>query len=187
MNNRGREFRRWERLQDEVQHLRALAGELKESLESELSLRFRERLEEEVKRSERYNHFFSLLAFRTDGDETVDLYERVQSRLRRSDVVTVVRVDGVTEEGEARLLQEAAAGDEAGDCRSVLILLTETGWQGATTAAQRLKQDLLNFKDAKAGVAVYPEDSADPEDLLQTAISRAEGENGNSRNTGGSI
>jgi len=171
MGSCGREARRWESLREDVEHLSALAGKLKQDMKRESILRFRERLEEEAKRSERCNHFFSLLAFRTDRKNALGLYERMQTKLRRSDVVTIAKLNHLKDESWPS--HGTGPGESAATGMGVLILLTETDQQGATVAAHRLQQELLNFEHAVPGVAVYPEDSPDPDCLLQTALARA--------------
>ena len=164
---RGSEAEREKRLQEEVRRLGSKVRSLEQKLRRDLTEQFMERLEEEVRRSERYEHLLGLLVLSSERTDPQDVYRRVRPRLRRTDFGEIIRVGGAL-----RSVRGARAGIAAG-AEQVVAVLPETNRAGAETAADRLKRYLPNMGDVKLGLAVYPDDSTDPQELLRLAAGAA--------------
>lgn len=126
-------------------------------------------LEDERARSERYNHYFSVVLLRAGRMETADLLNNVQSHVRGSDMVGMVLPGGEYVRERARGGPLRLPVDWSGLYGAVGILFPETDREGAKVALKRITSLLSSDEDVRVGYAVYPEDSTDSAELLSLA------------------
>ncbi|KPK65969.1 MAG: hypothetical protein AMK73_01400 [Planctomycetes bacterium SM23_32] len=119
---------------------------------------FRARLAEEARRSERYNRDFSVAFISCQETEARQIFNSLRPFLRCTDVVEVIRgLVGAASEG---LRQER---------ERVAFIMPETGRAESQAVMERLKADLSDLPDLRLGLAVFPEDAQNPQDLLALA------------------
>ena len=130
-------------------------------------------VEDERIRSERYNHYFSVVLLRADRDMTVELFSKVQAHLRASDIVVMVLSDGRYIRGLEEEEQLRAAMGERDVPEAVGMVFPETDREGVKISLARLTELITSWGEAivRVGYAVYPEDSTDALDLLSIASS----------------
>jgi hypothetical protein len=122
---------------------------------------FAERVKHEQARSQRYKHFFAVLAFRCAASADVALVmSQLKCQLRLADVVGVVS-DLSYEPNE---LRKMSSRDDS-DFR-VGVLLPETDGEGARAALGRALACLYG-RVVGSAMAVYPDDSTDWAELLR--------------------
>jgi hypothetical protein len=125
----------------------------------------------EKNRSERYNHYFSVVLLSSLKLSAWKLLERAARSLRSTDMYTVL-----DSRGGCRFFSlsgppaeaDASAAPTPGS-PSVGIVLPETDREGARAALKRLEGMVTEDEAVRMGVAVYPEDSTDVGELLATA------------------
>jgi hypothetical protein len=135
--------------------------------------RFLQRLQREIQRSLRYNHFCTIAVFASYRTSAHRIYRRVRSLLRETDFVAVVDVDN--DEGAHMLRSRGGAMPQAANglpSRRVVAILPETNREGAGCALARLRGALLGAGDVMWGSAVYPDDATTPKALLNLAEPR---------------
>ena len=149
---------------------RSLLEEIKR-MSSSTAPTFSDVLMREKQRAQRYNHYFSVVLLTPDEVDALDLLKRTTRLLRGSDVVGLVDAQGRYHRA-AELGQgiHSAPRDAPGErWPSVGVVLPETDRQGAQRAVLRLESVLLDAARVKIGLAVYPEDGTDPDELIQRA------------------
>jgi len=126
-------------------------------------------LTQERQRCERYNYFFSVLVLASPKLSASEILNRVSGSLRRSDEVGAVDGEGhylcLTPTRE--LMQEDET--ESQHRGIVGIILPQTNRSGGLKAVERLSAVLPSSEQVGVGLAVYPDDSTDPEELLAIA------------------
>ncbi len=110
-------------------------------------------LEAEAERCRRYNHFFSVIALLCPAEQYDAAHERMRGQLRATD--SVIDLEGALQAG------------------GVGAILPETDRAGARAAMGRLRALLADVDDARLGLALYPDDGAEVESLLQSAVDSA--------------
>jgi len=151
-------------LQDELTELRARVKQLTRKESTNL---FVDSLNYETKRSLRFNHFFVLAVLRCGRRDPQDVFRRVKHELRCTDIVDVIEdqkresVDASGSRVERRQVERNGS--------KIAALLPETDRAGAAAAVYRLKAALPNIEDVRIGLAVYPDDSTEPAQLLKLA------------------
>ncbi len=129
------------------------------------SMYFMTRLEEEIKRSERYLRDVTLVLFQVDS--TFDEGTMADSELMRA-VVRVLRRNSRASDVLARI-----------ESNKFAMLVPETRAADATSAAQRLKAQVLEYLEVmgdpytgvniEIGAASYPANGEEPDALIQEA------------------
>ena len=137
--------------------LRALNGRV-------VAFPFAEWLQQEKQRSGRYNHYFSLLVLVSLRLSAPAILRRVSGSLRASDILGLV--DG---DGKCRLIDRILGHGGHERYQMVGIILPQTDRTGAQITAKRLKSMLAAEEEVSIGMAVFPDDSTDPEELLDMA------------------
>jgi len=130
---------------------------------------FLEVVDDERARSERYNHYFSVVLLRADSQDAAELLRSVRSQLRGSDIVGMVLPGGEYVRERAGGGRPQSLVDWTGIYGAVGILLPETDREGARIALSRIVALLNADESVKVGCAVYPEDSTDAGELLARA------------------
>ena len=134
---------------------------------------FQERLREECARALRYNQPMSLLIADIDGFANVnyDLGYQIGDEILKRVATVLQEVDIRTSDIVARY-----SGEE------FVLLLPETGKQGALTKAAKLRDAIAAYEmpggrkmSITVGLASLPDDAADPEGLLTAAESAVRG------------
>jgi len=125
---------------------------------------FAEWLEQEKHRAGRYNHYFSLLVLASLKLGAPAIVRRVSSSLRTSDILGLV--DG---NGTRRLVHRLRGIRAAEQHHMVGIILPQTDRAGAQIAARRLRNVLAADDAVTIGLAVFPDDSTNPAELLNIA------------------
>ncbi len=120
------------------------------------------RVGEELQRSERYNHFFTVIVFQIAGGGCDSFLRAIKDNLRFSDL-TVQIPPGYAGRPKSR---ESVKQNEIG------IILPETGPEGAKYVFEKLKW-AVNCDRTKCGYAIFPDDSRNPHNLLELARERA--------------
>jgi len=129
------------------------------------SARFLQMLKDEAKRCGRYDHCFSVAILRIPEANSLELCEAMKPRLRSTDVVEVI--DCFADRGGRR----AAGGQD--HWTEIGAILPETDRAGAQIALARVRNILPDTQEVRLGMAVYPEDSTNPEELWNFADSVA--------------
>ena len=130
-----------------------------------------EALNQEKRRSERYNHYFSLAMLRSQKLTAVDLLRTAAGVFRGSDLVGVVDAGGrlhLLGCGGRTLESILSFAADHGDV-SVAAVLPETDRGAAGCALRRFEGMLTTDDGVGIGLAVYPDDSTDVEELLRMA------------------
>lgn len=154
-------YKRFDDLCDELSRL-AAKGVSEWEMRAE---QFEQQVQQEVFRSSRYNHFFTLAMFPVDAAIAGHGLKELRRQLRASDVVTMI---GIPKQNQA----DTAAAEQAAPIprQRLAVLMPETNTQGAQIAIDRIKNKLHNIvKDVS--YAVYPDDATDAKILLQMAAS----------------
>jgi len=130
---------------------------------------FAEWLMQERQRCERYNYFFSVVMLTSPKLSAWEIVNRISGSLRKSDDLGTV--DG---KGRYRCLgssRELAREGQAQPQRQEMvgIVLTQTDRNGALRAVERLSAALSGQEQVRIGMAVYPDDSTIPEELMAIA------------------
>ena len=130
---------------------------------------FAEWLMQERQRCERYNYFFSVVMLKSPKLSAGEIMSRISGSLRKSDDLGAV--DG---KGHYRCLgssREVAHDDQAQpQCQEMVgVVLTQTDRTGALRAVERLSAVLPSQEQVRIGMAVYPDDSTIPEELMAIA------------------
>ena len=126
---------------------------------------------QEKRRSERYNHCFSLAMVSAQKLAAVDLLRAAADTFRGSDLVGVVDAGGhlhVLGCGGRTLESVLSFAADHGDV-SVAAVLPETDRGAAGCALRRFEAMLTTDDGVGIGLAVYPDDSTDAAELLQIA------------------
>jgi len=133
---------------------------------------FQEKLSEELLRAERYFKVFSLILLDIDHFKSFnDIYGHQTGDRVLKDIAKVINKSLRTVDFPARY-----GGEE------FIVILPETGCDGSITVAERIRRDIAEHPftvDGKgrvmltisAGVACYPEDATEKEDLIRKADS----------------
>jgi hypothetical protein len=124
---------------------------------------FRARLAEEARRSERYNRHFSVIFVSCQETQARQIFNSIRPFLRCTDVVEVIR-------GKVGTADEAEGGQER---ERVAFIMPETGRAEAEPVLDRLQQELSDLPGLRLGLAVYPENAQNPQDLLALAAREA--------------
>ncbi|MGD2174037.1 MAG: hypothetical protein PVJ27_01440 [Candidatus Brocadiaceae bacterium] len=128
---------------------------------------FLDRLVEEADRSQRYNHFFSVLVVRARKQQAEEVYRRLKGQLRRSDMMEILPASPAWEQAEVEPEVPLPEGTE------VAAILPETNRAGAKAAVERLRTFLVNAGSVGFGLAVFPDDGTDGRQLLRKADAAA--------------
>jgi len=158
-------------LKAELCALREQIKELEAASKAAAAPSLLERLQEEGQRCDRYNHYFALLTLASPTVGAKDILTKIKGSLRASDVVGIVDAEG----GYHRFPRLSGAV-EAGSCATVardeeraVIILPEADRKGAEEAVRRLSGVLTAKEEVTFGLAVYPVDSTNVEELLAAA------------------
>jgi hypothetical protein len=142
---------------------------------------FKARLAEEARRSERYGRPFSVLFVSCRQTDPHDIFNSLRPHLRCTDIVEIIRprpqtvnagIPPASNPKEDRRRRVRDSGDEAARDR-VAMILPETGRAGAEVTLARLRSQCSRLRDLNLGLAVYPEDSTNPQELVPKAASSA--------------
>ncbi|MHC4481675.1 MAG: hypothetical protein ACYS1C_12005, partial [Planctomycetota bacterium] len=119
----------------------------------------------------RYNHYFSLLVLSSVKLSALAILCRVSGTVRGSDIVGLVDREGRyhraarTGNSSPRLF----APSDGQTAQMVGIILPETDRRGGEITTERLGAVLAADEEVTIGMAVYPDDSTSPEELLSIA------------------
>jgi len=149
-----------ERLQAEVGRLKALLQSTQMALLHQGGESFLRKVRREKERSERYKHFFALVAFECDPDELGQALSRVQASLRNADIV------GVLPRAELLTPPEEGGPPASNPGHRVGMVMPETNRQGADVAARRALR-AIDGAERPFAMALYPDDSTDAVELLR--------------------
>jgi len=142
---------------------------------------FKARLAEEARRSERYGRSFSVVFVSCRQTDPHDIFNSLRPLLRCTDIVEIIRprlpsasvgIRPSSDPKKNRRLPMRDADDETARDR-VAMILPETGRAGAEVTLTRLRSQCSRLRDLNLGLAVYPEDSTNPQELLAKAASSA--------------
>ncbi len=159
------------RLEEQLRITRRVLEEIRAVYEQRTARPFAEMLLREKRRSERYNHYFSIMLVSSEKVGALEMLHTSAGSLRVSDILGLV--DG---EGRYHSLHRAGNGLEGlaqmaqpnGD-EAVGVVLPETDRDGAETVARRLRSVMAVDDEVKIGLAVYPDDGTNAEELLAMA------------------
>ncbi|MHC4787876.1 MAG: nucleotidyl cyclase domain-containing protein [Planctomycetota bacterium] len=115
-------------------------------------------------RCERYNCFFCLVVLASAKLSAVEIVNRINSIVRASDMLGLV-----DEEGRYHccgLAQEPQNASQQPQGKMVGIILPQTDRRGGWQALQRLSSMLPRHDQVRMGLAVYPDDSTSPDELV---------------------
>ena len=141
------------------------------TVSSPYSIPFTELLLRESARAERYNHFFSVLVIQTDDMDVTEAMRRTRDRLRACDMAGILDEDGICH----RLPLQGRNSDQLPDAvprganLPLVVVLPETGRDGAEIVEKRIQKRLMDDGNTRVGIAIYPDDSTRPENLLDIA------------------
>lgn len=158
-------------LEAELRSMRARLKEPKPASKEPVTPSLLERLQEEGQRCDRYNHYFALLTLASPTVGAKDILKKIKGSLRASDVVGIVDAEGRYH----RLLRVSGAvetksyGAVARDNERAVMILPEADRKGAENAVRRLSGVLTAKEQVTFGIAVYPDDSTNVEELLAGA------------------
>ena len=138
---------------------------------SPYSLPLAELLLRESARAERYNHFFSVLLIRPQELDAGEVLRRTRDKLRACDVAGILDREGLYHRLplRGRNGQRKSEAIPSGSSQKLVIVLPETGRTGAKVVERRIQKRLMEDNDTHIGIAVYPDDSTRPENLLDIA------------------
>jgi len=136
---------------------------------------FRARLAEEARRSERYSRPFSIIFVGCRQTDPRQIFSSLRPFLRSTDIVEVIRPRrrGPVERDRPQPPAPEAAHETLRD--RIAMILPETDRAGAETTLSRLRDQCADLRELTMGLAVFPEDSTNPQELLAVAA-RAAGE-----------
>ena len=135
---------------------------------------FRARLAEEVRRCERYGHRFAVVFASCRHADPHDIFNNLRPLLRSTDIVEIIRANPPTPSPNGRPeAANAAAGNSHTLRDRVAMILLETDRKAAEVTLRRLRTHCVNLQDLSLGLAVYPEDSMNPMELLAKAAEAA--------------
>lgn len=113
----------------------------------------------EKERSQRHNRFFIVFVIKSFGLSIENISVKIQEQLRRSDYIFPV---------------ENIFDYENSKCLPIGILLPETDFYGGEFVKKRLQRALaLSDCSIQLGMAVYPDDSTNPDELIEIALESA--------------
>ena len=128
-------------------------------------------LDREKIRSQRHNHYFTVVVMSSTKLGTVDLLSTAAGVFRASDLVGLL-------DGEGRYLVVGCCGcalEEVGGVLehahvpAVAAVLPETDRTAAGCALKRFESMITSDDEVRVGLAVYPDDSTDSAELLRIA------------------
>ncbi len=148
-------------LKARVERLQTMLRVTRQTLLAQAAMGFADKARYEKQRSERYNHFFTLVSFEFPGEEMDSRLEELRHSFRNTDVVDLMagRDGGV----------QSSSRRSDGGCR-VGVIMPETNGKGAAAALERTS-GVWKTEGVKLGLAVYPDDSIDPDELMRLATS----------------
>lgn len=159
------------KLEQKLRVLEALLDQLKTVSERTVALPFSEWLLLEKHRSERYNHYFSLVVLESAKLSALAILCRINGSVRASDIVGLVDGEGryhaADRFGDGRLRFRAPNRAQSG--QMVGIILPETDRKGGEITTRRLSSVLADEEEVTIGIAVYPDDGTSPQELLKSA------------------
>jgi len=161
-------------LREALRKTRELLDEARDRAEHAVPLVV-EALDMEKRRSERYNHYFSLIMLSSQQLTAADLLATAANVFRRSDMLGVVDAAGRFHQlgwGGRTLDGVLAFAADHADA-SVAALLPETDRAAAGCALRRFEAMLTGDEAVRIGLAVYPLDGTDVNELLRLATSDA--------------
>ena len=160
-----------ERLQSELRVARSLLEGIQAVLRQTAVRPFADTVQCEKRRSERYNHYFSVLLLASEQVSATDLLGTAAGLLRGTDILGIVDGDGSFHlaGGPGQAPETASAEPQAHTKGAVGIILPETDREGTEMTLSRLKAVLTPEDGVKVGCAIYPDDGTDAEQLLSVA------------------
>jgi len=149
-----------EELRKEVRELKSVLRAARRGLALPSGESFLQKVQEERDRSERYNHFFALVSFECAQGALQEVLERIRAVVRKVDVVGVI--------GEETLEDTSSSGNphSAHAIGRVGTIMPETNRDGARAASARALE-VLPDREPRCAIAVYPDDSTDPAELVR--------------------
>ena len=136
---------------------------------------FRARLAEEARRSERYGRTFAVIFVSCRQTNPREIFTSLRPILRSTDIVEVIRPRrrGPADQDSPPPPGTAAGYEPLRD--RIAMILPETDRTGGEATLGRLRDQCVSLRELSMGLAVYPEDSDNPQELLALAA-RAAGE-----------
>ncbi len=159
------------RLQAELLVAQALLDQARAATKHTIVRPLTETLRHEKRRSERYNHYFSVLLLRSPKLDHLQLARAASATLRATDVLGVLDGSGDhhvfdTNRESVRASADALVVEGA---EAVVAVLPETDKEGVQVAVNRLRVAFTADDQVTAGYAVYPDDSTDTDELISIA------------------
>ena len=133
---------------------------------------FLARLAEEARRAERYGRRFAVIFVSCRQANPREVFNNVRPRLRCTDIVEVIRGRS-SSSAESAYAASVADPSDTTPRDQVAVILPETGRRGTVVALDRLRSDLVALQDLRLGMAVFPDDSKNPHELLSLAAAGA--------------